>query len=267
MSELSDVRHWLNQADALLITAGNGVAPQEGALFDQRAFAQNYHEWSQRYPFKTLADALTYKFPDHFEKWRFWGDVILKTQTAKSPIALSALKKLTAHRPYFVMTNTFGHFFENAGFDPAHVFNLCGDLTQMQCSSGINHGIQSSLPAAHALAKATKDRSADLIPKCPVCQKPMELRVALNERFMPDRETNMALRWFLTANEDKRVVVLSLGLDENGSQLRDPITGLVSQFKSWHYVTFDANPLPESIQARSMRLDRIDPAELLPRLS
>ena len=84
---------------------------------------------------------------------------------------------------------------------------------------------------------------------------------------MHNLKTSWALRWLLTANLGKRFLVLSLGLNENGSQLRDSIAGLVSQFSSGHYVTFDANPLPESIQARSMRLDRIDPAELLPRLS
>ena len=91
------------------------------------------------------------------------------------------------------------------------------------------------------------------VPKCEDCNSPMELHMPLNANFFPDTDANTRFRWFLTGNEDKKVVILELGVDETSPQLLDPMVKLVEQFPNWHYVAADLadNDLPDDIQKRS----------------
>ena len=76
----------------------------------------------------------------------------------------------------------------------------------------------------------------------------------LNAHFYPDTDANSRLRWFLTGNEDKKVVILELGVDETSPQLLDPMGKLVEQFDSWTYLAADltASELPSNLQKRSL---------------
>lgn len=165
---------------------------------------------------------------------------------------MKQLKELLDGKNYFIATSTFGHFFEKAGFDQEKIFNVFGDWTMMQCSSGLNHGTRSDLSTVKRYVNGQGE-----VPKCEDCNSPMELHMPLNTHFFPDEDANTRFRWFLTRNQTNKVVVLELGVDPTSPQLLDPMVKLVEQFKDWHYVAADLSQdeLPDDIQKRSVGLE------------
>ena len=256
MENLNKARELVQNAAVVVVVAGNGLAKVEGLdLLGQQDFEQSFPGLVQKYGVHSVGFALDQHISSWSEKWQLWSNLIQKYSVDYHPSqTLKQLLQLIGHRPYFVATSTFGHFFENAGFNTNRIFNAFGDWTKAQCSSGINHGLRNCQSVIQKIAGKKPDEDIEkLVPKCEVCGQPLEIHMPLNDHFYPETEANTRFRWFLTGNEDKKTVFLELGVDETSPQLREPIEHLVAEFPQWSYVAADfkqENLLPE-IQERS----------------
>lgn len=238
MTSLNSSKELIAEADAIIVTAGNGLAKNEGLDILSEDFEQDFSEIAKKYDVHTIGDALDKDFDSWDEKWQFWSKLIEKyTLNYQASPAMKNLKKLLQDKEYFIATSTFAHYFEKAGFNQKRIFDAFGDWTQMQCSSGINHGIKSDLKTVESYLAGHGQ-----VPKCEICNSEMDLHMPLNSHFYPDTDANTRMRWFLTAMEDKKVVVLELGVDETSPQLLDPMINLVEQFDNWHYLAADLAP-------------------------
>ncbi|MBP2058067.1 NAD-dependent SIR2 family protein deacetylase [Lactobacillus colini] len=264
MNQIEEVKKWLDDADAVIVTAGNGFAQMEGLdMLSEEGFEYNYPQISPKYHVHTIADALDKKFDSWDEQWDFWSKLIKQYSLDYEPSPeMQTLVDLLQGKNYFIATSTYGHFFEKAGFDENRIFNVFGDWTRMQCSSGLNHGQVSDV-------KAVQDYVAGCgqVPKCEDCNSEMELHMPLNEHFFPDGDANTRFRWFLTRNEDQKVVVLELGVDLTSPQLLEPMVKLVEQFGNWKYIAADLSrdELPDSLKNRGLGLN-IGSKELLEKM-
>lgn len=258
MTDLTKAKEWLAKADAVIVTAGNGMAKEESLdILSEEGFDDQFGKIADKYDVHTIGDALDKKFDTWSEQWSFWSELINEYSLEYEPSeTMLALKKLLKGKQYFIATSTFGHFFENADFNENRIFNAFGDWTRMQCSSGINHGQKDDRPVVKKFLQAMKDGkvSEDLVPKCEDCDSPMELHMPLNANFFPDTDANTRFRWFLTGNEDKNVVVLELGVDETSPQLLDPMVKLIEQFPNWHYMAADLadDDMPDDLKKRAI---------------
>lgn len=258
MANFKKAKEWLQAADAVIVTAGNGFAQEEGLdILSEEGFDDDFGRIAEKYDVHTIGDALDKKFESWSEQWTFWSELIKKYSLdyVPSPTML-ALKNLLKQKKYFIATSTFAHFFENAGFNEKRIFNAFGDWTKMQCSSGVNHGLKDDREVVRQFIAAAKNQQVteEMVPKCDLCNAEMELHMPLNSDFFPDKDANARFRWFLTGNEDKNVLVLELGVDETSPQLLDPMVKLVEQFPSWKYVAADLESadLPANLQERSV---------------
>ncbi|RVU70146.1 MULTISPECIES: Sir2 family NAD-dependent protein deacetylase [Lactobacillus] len=249
MADIKQAKKWLADADAVVVTAGNGLAREEGLdILSEEEFDNHFGKIAEKYHVHTIGDALDKKFDSWDEQWQFWSQLIKDYSLDYEPSeTMLALKQLLAGKEYFIATSTFGHFFEKAGINEKRIFNAFGDWTRMQCSSGINHGQFSDLAVVKQYLAGN-----GAVPKCEDCNSPMELHMPLNAHFFPDTDANTCLRWFLTGNEDKKLVVLELGVDETSPQLLDPMVNLVAQYPNWKYIAADleASDLADSLQKR-----------------
>lgn len=261
MTNWDEAKKLLEDADAIIITAGNGMAQKEGLdILNEQTFSAHFSEIAKKYNVHTIGDALYKKFDSWLEKWNFWSQLINNYSLEYKPSSsMLTLKKLLKNKKYFVVTSTFAHFFETAGFAKNRIFNIFGDWTKMQCSSGINHHLKDSRKLVKQFIKAgqNKQLTVDLIPRCEVCQAEMELHIPLNGNFYPDDQANSRLRWFLTANEEQKVVILELGVDQTSPQLLEPMVKLVQQFPSWNYIATDLekNVFPVELEDRVLTLN------------
>ena len=77
MKNFEEIKKWLAEADAVIVTAGNGFAQMEGLdMFDDAAFPIECKKISEKYHVKTIADALDKNFDSWDEKWQFWSQLI-----------------------------------------------------------------------------------------------------------------------------------------------------------------------------------------------
>ena len=250
MADLVTAKKWLKNANTVIVTAGNGMAKEEGLdILSEEGFDDQFGKIADKYDVHTIGDALDKKFESWSEQWGFWSELVNEYSLQYEPgETMQALKKLLQDKEYFIATSTFAHFFENAGFNENHIFNAFGDWTRMQCSSGINHGQKDDREVVKKFLVGEGE-----VPKCEDCNSPMELHMPLNANFFPDTDANTRFRWFLTGNEDKKVVVLELGVDETSPQLLDPMVKLVEQFPNWKYVAADLadEDMPDDLKKRS----------------
>lgn len=264
MNKIEEVKKWLDEADTIIVTAGNGFAQMEGLdMLSDETFAQDYPDVAKKYHVNTIADALDKKFNSWDEQWDFWSKLVDRYSLKYEPSdEMKILLDLLKDKNYFIATSTYGHFFEKAGFDEEKIFNIFGDWTRMQCSSGLNHGQISDVEVVKNYIAGKGE-----VPKCEDCNSEMELHMPLNAHFFPDEDANTRFRWFLTRNEEKKVVVLELGVDLTSPQLLDPMAKLVEQFGSWKYIAADLSQdeLPEAIEKRAVGLD-MNSKELLEKL-
>ena len=233
----------IDDADCILVTAGNKFAIADGFdMLDEASFKVQYPDLVEKYDVHTIGDALDKKLPSWPEQWTMWRRFIDDYSVNYQPSdAMLELKQLLTGKDYFIATSYFTHAFENAGFDSKKIFNIFGDWTTMACSSAVNHGLKSDL-------------AIQGVPKCEICNSEMEIHMPLTAHFYPDTDANTRMRIFITNNEDKKMVVLGLGVDELSPQLLDPILHLVSQFENWHYISadLDSSDLPQNIVKRSI---------------
>lgn len=256
MENLNKARQLVQNAETVVVVAGNGLAKTEGLdLLGQADFERDFPDIVEKYDVHSVGYALDQDIPSWAEKWQLWSSFIQKYSFDHCPSkALQDLLQLIGNREYFVATSAFGHFFETAGFDEKRIFNAFGDWTKAQCSSGINHGLSTIQTAVQKILAAQPGTAIEkLVPKCEVCGQPLEIHLPLSDHFYPDTAANSRFRWFLTGNEDKKTVFLELGVDETSPQLREPIEHLVAEYPQWSYVAADypqETLLPE-IQERS----------------
>lgn len=257
MENLSKAKHLVADADVMIIVAGNGMAKLEGLdLLGQASFAQDFPTITEKYHVNSVGEALDQQSASWSDKWLCWSQLIAHYSLEYQPSqTMKNLRKLIGQKKFFIATSSFGHFFESAGFNENRIFNVFGDWTKMQCSSGINHGLKDSRGAVQKIiaAKQQKQDLAAFVPKCKKCGQPMEIHMPLNEHFYPDTDANTRFRWFLTGNEEEKTVFLELGVDETSPQLLQPIIHLVQQYSQWSYVAADyrQEQLPLDIQTRS----------------
>lgn len=265
MEDIEQAKKWLNEADAVIITAGNGFAQMEGLdMLAGESFKEDYPEIANKYHVETIADALDKQFDSWDEQWSFWSELIDQYSLQYKPSkTMEKIAKLVENKNYFIATSTYGHFFESAGFDKKRIFNIFGDWTRMQCSSGLNHGQISDVETVKQYIAGNGK-----VPKCEDCNSPMELHMPLNSHFFPDEDANTRFRWFLTANEDKKVAVLELGVDATSPQLLDPIASLVNQFTNWRYIAADLakSDFPDELQDKVVAINS-NSQNLLERIS
>lgn len=257
MADFTKVKEWIKDADAVIVTAGNGMAKEEGLdILSEENFDDQFGKIADKYDVHTIGDALDKKFDSWSEQWSFWSELVNEYSLQYEPSeTMQALKQILQDKDYFIATSTFAHFFENAGFKENSIFDAFGDWTKMQCSSGINHGQKDDREVVKRFLKAIEENNVteDLVPKCEDCNSPMELHMPLNANFFPDTDANTRFRWFLTGNEDKKVVVLELGVDETSPQLLDPMVKLVEQFPNWKYIAADLadEDMPADLKKRA----------------
>ncbi len=226
MTSLITVKEWLQLADSVIVLAGNEFAQQEGLDLKQMMQLSEV----------PIAQA-----------WPRWQKLIAARQNYQPSTGMQALTTLLSGRDYFVATTTFAHLFETAGLASARIFNLNGDWTKLQCTSGMNHGHPET---AQVLVQAAA--GAMSLPKCEVCGQPLEPNLPFDSHFFPDTDANQRFRWFLMGHETNRVVILALGIDASSQQLLSTMLPLVQQFPTWQAAVSGTIAIPKATRVVSL---------------
>ncbi len=162
-----------------------------------------------------------YPYKTQEEFWAFWSRYIYVNRYM--PIPKDTYKKLfelVCDKDYFVLTTNVDHCFQRAGFDKKRLFYTQGDYGLFQCSEPCHQQTYDNEEIIMRMYEQQKDMKipSELIPKCPVCGKPMTTNLRSDNRFVEDEGWYVAYNQyedFLRRHDGLKVVYLELGIGYN----------------------------------------------------
>lgn len=132
----------------------------------------------------------------------------------------SDLFSLVKDKEYFVLTTNVDHQFQLAGFDKTRLFYTQGDYGLWQCSEACHDKTYDNKEMVYRMASEQRDMKipAELVPKCPVCGRPMTMNLRCDDTFVQDEGWYAAAaRYddFIRRCEERHVLFMELGVGGN----------------------------------------------------
>ena len=183
------------------------------------------------------------------------------------------LYRLLDGKDYFVITTNVDHCFQKAGFDKKRLFYTQGDYGLFQCSQPCcSKTYDNRRQIAAMVAEQSQMRiPSRLIPKCPVCGRPMTMNLRADDRFVEDEgwhEAAERYELFLRRHKGMRILFLELGVGYNTPGIiKYPFWQMTMENPRAVYVCMNqgAAVAPKEIEGRSICIDR-DIGEVLKEL-
>lgn len=271
----------LRRADAVVIGAGAGLSVSAGFVYRGERFQRYFADFAARYPFRDMYAGGFFPYPTPEEYWAYWSRYIWINRYMDAPKPVyDTLLRLVRDRDYFVLTTNVDHCFQKAGFDKHRLFYTQGDYGLFQCSKPCRAVTYDNEAAVRQMVESqgfcigadgsltvpvgTVPKSAvpaALVPRCPVCGRPLAMNLRADGTFAEDDGWHAAsARYsdFLRRHERTGVLFLELGVGMN--------TPGIIKFSFWRMTAQNPQAVytclnrgeafcPEEIAARSLCLD------------
>lgn len=220
-SAVRHLRDVLDKADAVVIGAGAGLSTSAGFTYSGERFEKHFSNFREKYGFTDMYSGSFYPYVTPEEMWAFWSRNIYANRYLDPPKPVyENLLKLVKTKDYFVITTNVDHCFQKAGFDKNRLFYTQGDYGLVQCSVPCHDKTYDNETAVMQMLERQKDMRipTELIPKCPVCGKPMTMNLRSDDRFVEDEGWHAAAQRyedFLRGRKGQRILFLELGVGYN----------------------------------------------------
>ena len=263
MQKIALLKQWLAEAEAVLVGAGAGLSEAAGLTCGGERFRRYFSDFSAEYGFRDAYAGGFYPFPSPEAYWAFWARNIYYNRYARQ-VGQPYFDLLAAldGKEYFVLTTNVDHCFRDAGFEKARLFYTQGDYGLFQCSVPCRQRTYENEAAVREMVRAERNLRVPtaLLPRCPVCGKPMVPNLRIDGTFAEDDGWHAARRRFAAfadVHKHDRILYLELGVGMNTpSVIKYPFWRMTAQNKNARYacVSLDAAFAPAEIASRSLCL-------------
>ena len=219
--QLERLKTELEASDAIVIGAGAGLSTSAGFTYSGERFRQYFSDFEEKYGFHDMYSGGFYPYQTPEEYWAYWSRYIQINRYERAPKPVyDVLYRLVKDKDYFVITTNVDHCFQKAGFDKKRLFYTQGDYGLFQCSEPCSQKTYENKEWIERMVAEQKDMRvpSELIPKCPVCGKPMTMNLRADDRFVEDAGWHRAaLRYedFIRRHKGLRNLFLELGVGYN----------------------------------------------------
>lgn len=260
-ARIEKLKEWTADAEAIVIGAGAGVSTAAGFTYSGKRFHENFHDFEMKYNFRDMYSGGFYPYDSPEEYWAYWSRYIFINRYSDPPKPVyNELFDIVKGKNYFVVTTNVDHCFQKAGFDKARLFYTQGDYGLFQCSVPCHKKTYDNREIVLEMVKEQKNMRipTELVPKCPVCGKPMTMNLRADDKFVEDDGWKAACsryERFIKENKGKKVVYFELGVGMNTpSIIKYPFLRSTAQNKNSRYVCVnkDMAYAPEQISDRSI---------------
>ncbi len=251
----------IEECDAVVIGAGAGLSTSAGLTYSGERFEKNFGDFKEKYGIRDMYSGGFYPFESQEEYWAWWSRHIMVNRYERAPKPVyDSLRKLVESKDYFVLTTNVDHQFQLAGFDKKRLFYTQGDYGLWQCSDPCHQRTYDNEELVRRMWAEQRDMKipSELVPRCPVCGKPMTMNLRCDDTFVQDDGWYAAAQRyedFLRRYDGLRVVFLELGVGGN--------TPMIIKCPFWKYTLENPNALyacvnfqeafaPKEIEARSI---------------
>ena len=208
-------------SDAIVIGAGAGLSTSAGFTYTGERFAHYFPDFIARYHFSDMYSGGFYPFDTLEEHWAYWSRYIFCNRYLDAPKPVyQELLSLVQDKDYFVLTTNVDHQFQKAGFDKHRLFYTQGDYGLWQCMEPCHQKTYDNEEAVRQMVAGQGDMRipTKLVPRCPVCGKPMAMNLRSDNTFVEDEGWHRAAgRYhdFLRRHDGLKVLFLELGVGAN----------------------------------------------------
>ena len=237
-NDLERLRLALQQADAIMLGAGAGLSTAAGFVYTGERFARYFSDFEAKYGFHDMYSGGFYPYDAPEEYWAYWSRYIWVNRYMDAPRPVyDDLMALVRGRDYFVLTTNVDHCFQKAGFDGRRLFYTQGDYGLFQCSEPCckktwdNEAVIREMVLAQGFAIGADNRltlpegatpamavPTALLPKCPVCGRPLTMNLRADDRFVEDDGWHAAAKRysdFAAAHGSDHILYLEIGVGWN----------------------------------------------------
>lgn len=208
-------------SDAIVIGAGAGLSTSAGFTYTGERFAHYFPDFIARYHFSDMYSGGFYPFDTLEEHWAYWSRYIFCNRYLDAPKPVyQELLSLVHDKDYFVLTTNVDHQFQKAGFDRHRLFYTQGDYGLWQCMEPCHQKTYDNEEAVRRMVAGQRDMRipTKLVPRCPVCGKPMAMNLRSDNTFVEDEGWHRAAERyddFLRRHDGLKVLFLELGVGAN----------------------------------------------------
>lgn len=220
-TQIERLKQALHDADAVVIGAGAGLSTSAGFTYSGERFENNFADFIAKYHYADMYSAGFYPYPTLEEYWAYWSRHIKLNRYVPIPKPVySELFNLVQDKDYFVITTNVDHCFQKAGFDKKRLFYTQGDYGLFQCIDGCGDKTYDNEVAVAQMVEQQHDLRipSELIPRCPLCGKPMTVNLRCDNSFVEDEGWHRAkvnYEGFLQKHKNARMLYLELGVGGN----------------------------------------------------
>ena len=254
----------LQTCDAVVIGAGAGLSAAAVFTYSGERFEKYFSDFEAKYGFHDMYSGGFYPYDTPEEYWAFWSRNILanRYQDAPRPV-YEDLLALVKDKDYFVITTNVDHCFQKAGFDKKRLFYTQGDYGLWQCSKPCCQKTYDNEETVRQMVKQQRDMRvpSELVPRCPVCGRPMTMNLRCDDSFVEDEGWHQAAdryEHFLRTRAGQKIVFLELGVGYN--------TPVIIKYPFWRMTAKNQNAVyacinqgqadrPAEIEKRSICID------------
>lgn len=262
--EIDKIKAALSSADAVIVGAGAGLSTSAGFTYSGKRFHENFHDFEIKYQFHDMYSGGFYPYEKPEEKWAYWSRYIYLNRYSDPPKPVyTTLFNIIKDKNYFVITTNVDHCFQKAGFDKTRLFYTQGDYGLFQCSVPCHDKTYDNEEIVRKMYSEQKDMKIPsyLIPRCPVCGKPMSMNLRADNTFVEDdgwKKASARYAEFLRKFGDKKVVFLELGVGGNTPVIiKYPFWQMTYSNENATYVCINLGDAecPKEIKDRSVLID------------
>ena len=259
--KISELKNSIENAKAIVIGAGAGLSTAAGFLYSGERFHRYFHDFEVKYNFHDMYTGGFYPYETPEEYWAYWSRYIFINRYSEPPKPVyNELYDLVKDKNYFVITTNVDHCFQKAGFDKQRLFYTQGDYGLFQCSVPCHDKTYDNEKIVRRMTVEQKDMKipSELIPRCPVCGKPMTMNLRSDDKFVEDDGWKAACgryEKFISHNKDKKILFLELGVGMNTPVIiKYPFWRMTADNKKAQYVCInkDIALAPNFIAERSL---------------
>lgn len=218
---IEQLKEKIETADAIVIGAGAGLSTSAGFVYDGERFHKNFADFEEKYGFHDMYSGGFFPYATLEEHWAYWSRYIYINRYLDAPKPVyNELFSLIKDKDYFVITTNVDHCFQKTGFDPKRLFYTQGDYGLFQCSVPCHNRTYDNKDIIEKMVFQQENMRVptELLPKCPVCGKPMTMNLRSDDKFVEDAGWhNAAERYenFIRTRKNQKILFLELGVGYN----------------------------------------------------
>ncbi|UTC93516.1 SIR2 family NAD-dependent protein deacylase [Treponema denticola] len=188
--KIEKLKQVLSEAETIVIGAGSGLSTSAGFTYSGERFEKYFSDFAVKYGFHDMYSGGFTPFESLEEHWAYWSRYIMINRYMDPPKPVyKDLFSLVKDKDYFVITTNVDHCFQKAGFDKNRLFYTQGDYGLFQCSEPCHEKTYDNEKQIRAMWEFRDEMKVptELVPRCPVCGKPMSMNLRADHTFVTDK--------------------------------------------------------------------------------